>query len=365
MDAFKLQKLSVRAFTFWGRLIKGIQDWIMRHPRFSKWVFRYPEELDQDEYAHSNREIFSKYGEQERMLYDKQRMQFYHDIIQRHVEDGDVVVDLGTGTGILAAFASWQGARKVYAIDHSKIIEQARILAEHNKLKNVEFLSVNSREFSVSEPVDTIIHEQMGDVLFDEDMVANVIDMRDRLLKEGGKILPARFEFYCEPVQLRDNGAAPFIWNLNVHGYDYSPLKDNPPSEQDYYDYSSTDPTLVNHFLCDPMPLMTIDLHTLRRSDLPVEWSVGLPVVKAGRMDGYAVFFKALVDDDLVLSTSPLDAGRAPHWGFYVLRTDKIEVQVGDVIDMSISAENGWPDVASWRWEQTKYTAEQYRDCMS
>ena len=95
-----------------------------------------------------------------------------------------------------------------------------------------------------------------------------------------------------------------------------------------------------------------------------MEWSMGLPVVKAGRMDGYAVFFKALVDDDLSLSTSPLDEGRAPHWAFTILRTEKMEVKVGDVIDMTIHAEKGWPNVDSWCWEQTVYTEEQYRDCM-
>ncbi|NDV61448.1 methyltransferase domain-containing protein [Puniceicoccales bacterium CK1056] len=320
--------------------------------------------MEKDSYAEDNRHVFSQYSEQERMLADQPRMDFYHEMIRRKIRAGDRVVDLGTGTGILAAFASWQGASKVYALDHSTIIEDARLLAKQNKIGNVEFLDMHSRDFSVDEPVDAIIHEQMGDGLFDEDMVANVVDLRDRILKKDGQVWPARFEFYCEPVQLSGHGRVPFIWELNVKGFDFQALDQFRPENPEYYQFSMSDTSLVSHFLCEPTPLMTIDLNTLRRSDLPMEWSMGLPVVKAGRMDGYAVYFKALVDDDLILSTNPLDKGRAPHWGFTILRTEQMAVKPGEVIEMTIGADKGWPNRDSWRWEQTLYTAEQYRDCM-
>lgn len=360
----KLQQLSLRIFAALGRLHKRLREWITCHPRLATWIFRPVENVEEEDYAAENRHSFSMYGEQERMLADKPRMEFYHEMIKRKIQPGDRVIDLGTGTGILAAFASWQGASKVYALDHSTIIGDARELARHNKIKNVEFVSVHSRKFKINEPVDIILHEQMGDMLFNEDMVQNTLDLRKRLLKKGGKILPARFEFYCEPIQLSDHGTVPFIWELNVKGFEFGPLDKKQPEDRDYYNYSTTDSTIVKQFLCEPTPLMTFDLNTLNRSELAMEWSMGLPVVKAGRMDGYAVFFKALVDDDLALSTSPLDNGRSPHWAFTILRTEKMEVEAGDVIDMTISAEKGWPNVDSWCWEQTVYTEEQYRDCM-
>ena len=48
--------------------------------------------------------FFSDLHTQERMLADKQRMAFYHEAIERKIKTGDRVIDLGTGTGILAAF---------------------------------------------------------------------------------------------------------------------------------------------------------------------------------------------------------------------------------------------------------------------
>ena len=310
---------------------------------------RSPEER----YRDFNGRYFSGFYEQERMLADRPRMEFYRAAIQRHIHPGDRVVDLGTGTGILAALASRRGAAQVYAIDHSTILTHARTLAAANGIERVEFVATHSTEFSLAEPVDVILHEQMGDCLFDEAMVANVSDLRDRLLKPGGLILPSRFEFYCEPIKIRDSRHVPFIWELEVHGYDYSVLERQRPQEPDYYQVRSSDLALVEHFLGEPAPVLTLDLHTVSEAALPHELTFTRTVVHAGRLDGYAVYFRALVDDDLCLGSGPLDPGRAPHWGFRVLRTDRDDFAAGDVIKVTLKI-GRWAEVDSWRWSHVK-----------
>lgn len=322
----------------------------------SAWrrVFARPRSTE-ERYRDFNGTYFAAFYQQERMLADKPRMEFYRAAIQRHIQPGDRVIDLGTGTGILAAFASRRGAAKVYAIDHSSILEHARSLAEANGLERVEFIASHSMKFSGVAPVDVILHEQMGDALFDESMVANVCDLRDRLLKPGGLILPSRFEFYCEPIKVRDARHVPLIWELDVHGYDYSSLEWNRPQDPDYYQLRSSDLGLVEHFLGEPAPALTFDLHRVNDADLPREIVFTRTVVNAGRLDGYAVYFRALVDDDLVLGTGPLDPGRAPHWGFRVLRTDREDYAVGDVIEVRLSI-GRWAEMDTWRWTQVKRT---------
>ena len=290
------------------------------------------------------------------MLADKPRMDFYCAAINRHIHPGDRVVDLGTGTGILAAFAARRGAAKVYAIDHSKILKHAKTLAVHNGVKNVEFIATHSKEFTVDAPVDVILHEQMGDFLFDESMVANVCDLRDRILKPGGLILPSQFDLYCEPVKLKDDRHVPFIWELNVHGVDYSCLEWSRPQEPGYYQLIGCDLGLVEHFLGEPEPVMSIDLHVLNEADMPLELRFTRTVVNAGRLDGYAVYFRARVDGDLSLSSGPMDTGRAPHWGFRILRTDRDDFEVGDVIEFTLKA-GRWTDPDSWRWSHVKHSA--------
>ena len=158
------------------------------------------------------RNYFDKIRVHEEMLADSVRMDAYHAAIQRYVTSQDCVVDIGTGTGVLAFFAAANNPRKIYALDHSKkMVKYARAAAEANGIANVTFVVTSSYEFSPAEPIDVIIQEQMGFVLFDESMLEIILDVRDRCLKTGGRILPAKFEFYLEPVQLLEQGRIPMI----------------------------------------------------------------------------------------------------------------------------------------------------------
>jgi protein arginine N-methyltransferase 1 len=351
----RLQRLSAAGFSAFRRLLVRGEAWVRARPRLAVWL--YPGDVSPEtRYREFNGRYFASFHEQERMLADQPRMNFYRAAITRHIQPGDRVVDLGTGTGILAALAARRGAAKVYAIDHSAILRHARTLAVHNKIENVEFIATHSKEFSVDEPVDVILHEQMGDCLFDEAMVANVTDLRERVLKPGGLILPGRFEFYCEPIKIKDSRLVPFLWELKVQGYDYSCLERHRPQEPGYYHLCSSDLALVDHFLGEPEPVLTIDLHTVNEADLPHDLHFTRTVVNAGRLDGYAVYFRARVDDDLCLGSGPLDQGRAPHWGFRILRTDRDDFAPGDVIEVNLRV-GRWPELDSWRWSHVKRSA--------
>jgi type I protein arginine methyltransferase len=340
----------IRRGLTWGR------EWADGSPERGAWIYPKEELSPEARYRDFNHRYFASLHEQERMLADRQRMNFYHEAIARHIKPGDRVIDLGTGTGILAAFASRAGAAKVYAIDHSKILTHAKELAEHNRLENVEFVAKHSKDFSLGEKVDVIMHEQMGDNLFDEAMVANISDLRDRLLKPGGLIVPSRFELFCEPIKVRDERLVPFIWEMNVKGYDYGCMERNRPQEPEYYRLCSTDLGIIDHYLGKPEPLLSFDLHTVNEAELPKEIRFSRTVVNAGRLDGYVVFFRAMVDEDLSLSSAPLDPQRAPHWGFRILRTDRDDFAVGDVIEVTLTVEK-WPVLETWRWSHTKRAA--------
>lgn len=343
-----LQRSTAAVATVFRRLLARSEAWIRARPALDPWL--YPPE---GEYREFNGWYFGHFGEQEKMVADRPRMDFYHAAVARHIQPGDRVVDLGTGTGILAAFAARRGAARVYALDHSAIIQHARTLAAANAIPNVEFVAIHSTDFTVDEPVDVILHEQMGDWLFDEEMIANISDLRDRILRPGGRILPARFELYCEPVKLRDERHVPFLWELNVHGFDYAAMEAHRPQEPGYYHVRGGDLGAVDHFLGEPEPLLTVDLHTLREKAMPEEVRFTRTVTRAGRLDGYAVYFRALVDDDLSLSSSPVDPGRAPHWGFRVLRSERSDYAEGDVIDVTLRV-GRWSKPDTWRWSQVR-----------
>ena len=353
MSSRSLQRLSTRGFSAFRRLRAGLRRWIQRRPKLAAWIYPDEDRWSEEDRRDYNGQMFANFHEHERMLSDRPRMDFYHAAISRHIQPGDRVVDLGTGTGILAALAARRGAAHVYAIDHSEILTHARTLAAANRVERVEFVAMHSSAFTVDRCVDVILHEQMGDCLFDESMVANIIDLRDRVLKPGGLILPSLFDFYCEPIKIRDGRVVPFIWELTVQGYEYACLERHRPQDMSYYHLTSTDRSLVEHFLGDPEPALSFDLQTITDADLPLDLNFTRTVIHPGRMDGYAVYFRARVDRDLELGSSPLDPGRAPHWGFRVLRTDRRSYERGDRIDIRLQV-GRWADLNSWRWSQMK-----------
>jgi type I protein arginine methyltransferase len=344
----RLQSWSVRACAAWRRVCVRGDAWIQRHPAWARWVYP-PDDDDEARYRRFNERYFASWHEQERMLADQPRMDFYAALIERHVRPGDHVVDLGTGTGILAALAARRGASRVHAIDHSEILNHARLLVARNGITNVEFHAVHSRQFRLPEPVDVILHEQMGDALFDEDMVNNILDLRDRLLKPGGRVLPSRFEFYCEPVMINPRRHVPFIWRLKVHGFDYSSLEWDRPQDPAYYRLAAGDGAVVDHLLAPPKPVLTVDLETLQPADLPRELQYERLVSRPGSFDGLVVYFRVHGGDGLTLTTDPADPARAPHWGFRILRTETVEVAAGDRIRVGLTVER-WADVDTWRW---------------
>lgn len=176
-----------------------------------------------------NKHNFAGLAEHEEMLSDRVRIDTYHRGIIRNIHPGDVVLDLGTGTGVLAMMASRAGARKVYAVEHSEFIEVAREIAAHNGFTNIEFVQANSREFTPPEPIDVVLHEQMGDELFNENLLGNVLDLRNRVLRAGGRILPGRFRLFIEPVSLRESMRVRRLWNIDLpDGIDLSCLRSSP-----------------------------------------------------------------------------------------------------------------------------------------
>src|SRR5260370_34348229 len=89
---------------------------------------------------------------QERLLLDKARCDAYREAIHRTVKPGDVVVDLGAGTGLLSFFALQAGARHVYAIEMSRIADAAAELIEANGFPDrVTLIRKNSKTMRLPE----------------------------------------------------------------------------------------------------------------------------------------------------------------------------------------------------------------------
>lgn len=134
-------------------------------------------------------EYFGYYGQlqhQQNMLEDSVRTSAYHQAIvqNRSLFEGKVVMDLGAGSGILSFFAAQAGARRVYAVEASGMAAKADMLARANGFENVITVIHSKVEEidSLPEPVDVIVSEPMGVMLFHERMIESFLYARDKFL---------------------------------------------------------------------------------------------------------------------------------------------------------------------------------------
>lgn len=132
------------------------------------------------------------------MLFDPLRSRPLVRAIGHVVKKGDVVIDIGTGLGVLAIAACRAGASRVYAIDvDEKSIAAAEIIAESFSVRDrITFVVGLSFDLVLDEKADVIICETIGSAAFDENILATLSDAKHRLLKKGGKIIPERVELW-------------------------------------------------------------------------------------------------------------------------------------------------------------------------
>ena len=121
-----------------------------------------------DEKSNPFTQYYAQLLHQGNMLQDLTRTGTYrHAFVSNAVDFHDkVVLDVGTGTGILAIFACQAGARKVYAVEASQSAEIARLLIEANGYSDrIEVIQAKLEDVQLPEKVDIIISEPIGFLL--------------------------------------------------------------------------------------------------------------------------------------------------------------------------------------------------------
>ncbi len=113
------------------------------------------------------------------MVTDKLRTDAYAQALEQDIKTGDVVAEIGTGTGIFALLACRFGARRVYAFEPSAIIELAREIAAANGFADrIEFIPKLSFESALPERADVIVSDVHGVLPFFNRGLVSLIDAR-------------------------------------------------------------------------------------------------------------------------------------------------------------------------------------------
>ena len=276
------------------------------------------------------------------MIEDDVRISKYESAIAASVRSGDVVLDLGTGTGILAFLALRAGARKVYAIERADIIEVARENAFRNGLADqIEFIKEDSRFVSLRQKVDCVVSEIIGHLALEENMLDALVDARERFLTSTGRMVPLGVDLYFAPtsydgVYNREIAA----WNVPRAGFDMS--AGYALATNNVYVQSLPPDSLI----ASPKRGANIDLERVSR--VSVRCCVDFSIAQESRMTGFAGWFKAELAPGIALDTSP----NAPstHWGqcFLPIRQPCM-VSPGDLVSLDFSSKSLVDDVV-YEW---------------
>src|SRR5688500_17948717 len=97
------------------------------------------------------------------MLADRVRMDAYEAALARVVRPGSVVLDIGTGTGMMALIACRLGARRVYAVDPGDSVHLARAVARSAGFADrIELIQDVSTRVELPERADVVVSDLRG-----------------------------------------------------------------------------------------------------------------------------------------------------------------------------------------------------------
>jgi len=157
-------------------------------------------------------------------LSDRVRIDTYAAAIPAAVRPGDVVLDIGTGTGLLAVLACRAGARRVYAVEADGTIELAREVAAANGVADrIVFLHGHSSQVAIPEPVDVVTADLLGHMGF-EAGVFQVYEQARRWLAPGARLMPSRVTIAAAPVEHPAGYGHAHFWSEPIAGVRFDPV---------------------------------------------------------------------------------------------------------------------------------------------
>lgn len=127
------------------------------------------------------------------MVADRRRMEAYRDALRHSISPGCAVVDIGTGIGVTAVLARQLGAGRVIAIEPDDAIALGPALDLANGGSGqITWIQNLSTSVALDAPADVLLSDLRGVLPLNGNHIPALIDARQRLLKQGGALIPER-----------------------------------------------------------------------------------------------------------------------------------------------------------------------------
>jgi SAM-dependent methyltransferase len=275
---------------------------------------------------------------------DSVTMSAYRDGIARSVRTGDVVLDLGAGTGILSLMACEAGARRVYAVEPAAIIALVpKIAADNGFGDRVICEKRESFDVELPEKADVMIASMLDAAgVFGTNMLRVVLDARRRLLKPGGVIVPQTVTTSFCPVDFGSwHEASIACWTEPRMGFDFRSVRSVAANQQGSRGVKK-DNLLAQPQAFDPIELADATSTNMGRT-------LYFEIEREGTLHALAGWLDIIMAADVRCSSSPL-VETPMSWSHLILPVDSpVHVRSGDRIEAAVRAwDDGRETVVVW-----------------
>ena len=252
------------------------------------------------------------------LLGQRSRLNKFRQAIQEVVKVGDYVVDIGTGSGILAILAAKAGAGRVTAIEvNPESLQYAKTAAQMNGVEQViEFVEGSFSDFFPDRKADVVICEMLSSMMLVEQQIPACFHATDKIMKNDGVILPQEIIVYIVPVECMN------IWER----FQYEDLQ--------FPRVVQTTTQDATRDLADMGILETFNLKNLK-PEVTIDKTLHFTAVDKGTVHGLVGVFESTLFEDIQLK---MDDG----WKqLFIPLTHPIKVAAGDVFSIRISYQPG------------------------
>jgi protein arginine N-methyltransferase 1 len=248
--------------------------------------------------------------EHARMLHDERRTRDFISALTAAVQPGDVVLDIGTGSGVLAVAVARAGASRVYAVEASDIAGVAAQVFEANGVQDrITLIPGWSRQIELPEPADLLVAEVIGNEPFEEEILETTLDARHRLVKPGARLVPHALELWARPLLLPEAEVRQRVFGRTaverwrgLYGIDFQPLLDV-AAKDPVYSVAEGEVVAAWPPVGPPVVLASVDLTTFERAS--VRSFADLAVDPPGPVNAVAVTFRACLHDGVMHTLDP------------------------------------------------------------
>lgn len=261
------------------------------------------------------------------MINDHPRNEFFRAALEHAVTPESVVLEIGTGSGLLSIIAASLGARHVIAVEaNGHLAQLARNIIDANGYsERVTVVHKMSTELELTDlpngqKADVLVSEILGTLMLGESALEYVADARERLVKPNAIMIPDRGCQYAQLVCAPEVEALTKVssWR-DIDLSLFNTLQDTVSmvfTKQYGFRFSSID----HQFLSEPIPVAQIDFTTASPGVLGELSRINLKAAASGPVHAVLCYWEVFAPGvPFKMSTNPQDTkGNFPRdmqWG--------------------------------------------------